>query len=322
MHREETPGAVQQDRPISGLPVNTDYLFADKKGNYNASIEKKRTKLLRKIGFLADFLDEGETIVFVTTGCSPFSAVEELTLGHLWVRWIKCALFVFTNKRIFHIPTTVRYKYRGSIAQILYQDCRRLFVKGAALRMEYHTGKKERFYGIPRGDRAIIRRLSIETPELAEPSTRPERNPLCPSCMQVLGPEPTPCSGCGLTFKTEAKAVKYSLLFPGGGYFYVRRWGLGILDAIGESYLLLITLLALGGAVFGEADAFFVFAIFGAALAFEKLLTVYHAKKFVAEFIPKGSMPSPTRRDVPPEQPPAPPTPERKQNLERVLSVR
>ena len=323
MHREDTPAAVRQNRPIFGLPVDTGFLFADKHGKYQSRIEKNRTKLLQKIGFLADFLDEDEKIVFITTGCSPFSAVEELTLGHLWVRRIKCALLVFTTRRIFHIPTTAKYKYRGSIAHILYQDCRRLFVKGAALRMEYHTGRKERFHGIPRGDRAIIKRLNIEAPEPAAQSTCPERNHLCPRCTQVLTPAATACSGCGLAFKTAAEAVKYSLLFPGGGYFYTRRWGLGILDAIGESYLFLITLLALTGTALGDLAALPVFVVFGAALAFEKLLTVYHAKNFIAEFIPRDPQPLSVRRSAPVEEAPAPPpVPQRKQTLEQVLSVR
>lgn len=324
MHREETPRVVPPERPISGLPVNTDFLFVDKKGNHNPRIEKRRTRLLQKLGFLTPFLEEGETIVFVTTGCSPFSTVEQLTIGHLLILTIKRALFVFTDRRIFHIPTTARHEYRGSIAQIPYRDCRKLFVKGSVLRTEYLTGKTESFFGIPGPDRAIIQRLNITSPEPAEPSDRPERSHLCPGCGKVLTPRTAACSGCGLAFKTEAEAVKYSLLFPGGGYFYVRRWLLGVLDALAESYLLLITLVALVGSVLGNPEAAPVFVMFGLLLAIEKLITIYHTKRFVAEFIPREPVRPAARRAALPESPATPVSaaPQRTQTLEQILSVR
>ncbi|UCD48941.1 MAG: hypothetical protein JSW27_15560 [Phycisphaerales bacterium] len=323
MYNEEMPQTVQQDRPISGLPVNTDLLFADKNGNYKPSIEKKRTKLLRKLGFLDNFLDEDEQIVFVTTGCSPASFFEQYTIGYLWIMLIKRAFFVFTNKRILHIPTTMKFEYRGSIAQILYQDCQQLFVKGSTLHAQYRTGKKESFFGIPRSDGAIIRRMNIAAPEPAVPSARPERSHLCPNCAQVQDAKPSTCPCCGLAFKTSAEALKYSILFPGGGYFYVKRPGLGALDAVGECYLSVITLIALVGTALGNPEAPAIFVAFGVVLALEKLLTIYHAQKFVDEFIPKASAPFATRREAPPGQPSAPaPQPERKQTLEQVLSLR
>ena len=323
MNNDNSPLTSSQDRPISRLPADTAVLFGDKTGVYKPRLERKRRRLLAKVGFLGRFLDADEKIVFITTGCSPFSAVEELTLGHLWVRVIKRALLVFTNKRILHIPTTANYTYRDSLAQILYQDCRSLCVKGGALRAEYFTGKKEKFLGIPAGDRAIIKRINIEAPEPAERSRRPERNHLCPSCAHMLEAGPTTCTACGLPFKTQAEAVRYSLLLPGGGYFYTRHPILGLLDAMGETYLLGLTLFALLGIVIGGGPGVLpLFVFFGGLLAFEKLLTVYHAKGFVAECIPKPRVPMPTPPQRSPEQPAAPPAPERKQTLEQVLSVR
>jgi len=259
----------------------------------------------------------------VPTGCSPASLLEQSTIGYLWITLIKRALFVFTNKRILHIPTTMSFAYRGSIAQILYQDCQNLYVKGTTLHTEYRTGKKDSFFGIPRSDGAIIRRMNITAPEPAAPSPRPERSHLCPNCGQVQEAEPSVCPRCGLAFKTSAEAVKYSLLFPGGGYFYAKRHGLGALDAVGETSLSAITLFALVDTLLGNSEAPVIFVAVGVILAFEKLLTIYHARKFVEEFIPKSSAPSPTHHDAPPEQPSAPASPpERKQTLEQVLSLR
>jgi hypothetical protein len=327
MYDENSPQPTQQDRPIFGLPVDTTLLFADKKGNYKKSLEAKRTKLLKKVTFLRDFLDPDERIVFVTSGCSPFSVLEAMTIGHLWIYLIKRALFVFTNKRILHIPTTSSFQYRHSVAQILYQDCRSLYVKGGALRVEYTTGKKENFLGIPRSDGEIIKQISIEAPEPAEPSTWPERNHLCPSCTQVLGAGRTTCPSCGLAFKTKADAVRYSLLLPGGGYFYTRHWVMGVLDAIGETYLLVLMLLALAVSVLADPTVFPGFLLASGVLAIEKCLTVYHAKGFVAEFIPRTLPVQPAARRLPAEQPPAeqPPAasePQPNQTVEQVLSVR
>ena len=327
MYDENSPQPTQTDRPIFGLPVDTTMLFADKKGTYKKSLERKRTKLLEKVTFLRDFLDPDEKIVFVTTGCSPFSTLEALTIGHLWIQLIKRALFVFTNKRILHIPTTSNFQYRNSVAQILYQDCRSLYYRGGALRVEYLTGKKEKFFSIPRCDGEIIKQISIEAPEPAEPSTWPERNHLCPSCTHVLGAGRGTCPSCGLAFKTQADAVRYSLLFPGGGYFYTRHWGLGILDAIGESYLIAMLLVTLATAAFADPSMVSVFVLVGGVLAVEKFLTVYHAKGFVAEFIPKRLPVQPVARNLPAEQSPAEqspaaPAPQREQTIEQVLSVR
>jgi len=327
MHATETAASAATDRPICGLPVDANVLFSDKNGVRKKSIQNKKLKLLQKLSFLRKFLAADERIVFVTTGCSPFSTVEQMTIGHAWVYLIKRALFVFTNKRILHVPTTMSYEYRGSLAQILYQDCRMQFVKGSAFFVEYHSGRKERFYGIPRADRAMIRRLNIEAGEFGPRSARPERNYLCPQCGCVLTPEQYTCSSCNLEFKNKAEALKYSLLAPGGGYFYTRHWGLGILDAIAESYLLILTAVAFLAAALGDPEALPAVVMFGVILAFEKLITVYHSNHFLAEFIPKNlkllQTAQPTQTVSTPEMQPAAPPPEpQKEGIERILSLR
>jgi len=57
MHAEQEVEATPTDRPIFGLPVDTGILFANHKGVYKPSIEKSKTKLLGKLGFLANFLE-------------------------------------------------------------------------------------------------------------------------------------------------------------------------------------------------------------------------------------------------------------------------
>jgi hypothetical protein len=116
-------------------------------------------------------------------------------------------------------------------------------------------------------------------------------------------------------------------LLPGGGYFYTRHWVLGVLDAIGETYLLVLVLLALAVSVLADPTVFPGFLLASGVLALEKCLTVYHAKGFVAEFIPKTLPVQPAARPLPAEQPPAEPAPaepapQTDQTVEQVLSVR
>jgi len=308
-----------------GLPVDTTILFSDKKGVYQPRIEKQRTKLLQNLSFLAKFLEADEKIVFATTGCSPFTTLEQMTMGAAWLMAVKRAVLVFTNKRLFHIPATTKYEYRGSISQVLYQDCKRLQVKSSGIVVEYHGGKKERFFPIPRGDREIIKRFQLQTGESDRPSARPERNHLCPSCTQLLPPGTVTCPSCGLEFKNKAKALTYSVLLPGGGYFYTNHVFLGIVDAIVESYLFLSTVLGLLAGLLGAPGVLSSVLVLGLILVLEKLVTIFHSNAFLDEFIPSNLRTLLNGRPVhvqPPSPVPAPATPEKKQRIEDVLSVR
>ncbi len=325
MYAREQVETAPTERPIFGLPVDTAVLFADKKGVYKPRIEKNRMKLLAKLGFLAKFLDADEKILLVTTGCSPFTTVEQMTMGAAWLIAVKRALFVFTNKRLFHIPATNKHQYRGSLAQILYQDCKRLHVKGSALVAEYHSGKKEKFLYLPRADRAIIKRFNLQADASDQPSAQPQRNHLCPNCTQLLSPGVNACPSCGLEFKNKTRAWKYSVLVPGGGYFYTGHPFMGAADAVVESYLLLVLLGSVAAGLLGAPDMLSNALFIGALLFLEKLITIYHSHGFLAEFIPahlKALLSGQPVQKAPTELPPPPPIPERKQKLEDVLSVR
>jgi hypothetical protein len=325
MHVEQEVEATATERPIFGLPVDTGVLFANHKGVYQRSIEKNKTKLLRKLGFLAHFLDADEKIVFVTAGCSPYSTFELVTMGAVWVTLLKRSLFVFTNKRLFHIPTTWQLDYRGSIAQILYQDCKRLQVSGSGLVAEYHTGKKDRFANIPRRDRQIIKHFQFATGESDQRSEVPQRNHLCPSCTQVLPTRAAACPSCGLEFKTRAKARTRSILLPGGGYFYTGHPFLGACDALGEAYLVILNVVVLCAGLLGDAEAMATLPVFLALLVGEKVGTIHHSNSFLKEFIPadlKALLSGRQVQKVQMELPPIPAPSEPKRRPEDVLSLR
>ncbi|MGB5882187.1 MAG: hypothetical protein WBH85_19340, partial [Thermoanaerobaculia bacterium] len=94
------------------------------------------------------------------------------------------------------------------------------------------------------------------------------------------------CTGCRLAFKDQKKATQYSLLIPGGGYFYTGHPVMGSVDALVELFFILAIL---GGVVVvaqGDATAVATIFTFGVLLGLEKLLTIYHSRHYVTEFLP------------------------------------
>ena len=133
---------IETKQNINGLAVSSEIMFSNHKNVYKKSIEKRQTKLLNELSFIAPFLVEDEQILLVTTGCSPVSLFEQMMTGWI-VFYLKRSLFVFTNMRIFHIPTKTNYSYRDSITQILYDDCLKIDRKGSTLVVKFKSGKKQ-----------------------------------------------------------------------------------------------------------------------------------------------------------------------------------
>ena len=113
-----------------------------------------------------------------------------------------------------------------------------------------------------------------------------EKAHLCPRCTRPLVKGYYACPHCALEFKNKIKARRLSVIFPGGGYFYTRNTALGIMDAIGETILSIVVIVALVSSIAGDPEAIGALAFVAAVLAFEKLLTIFHANMFVDEFIP------------------------------------
>jgi hypothetical protein len=284
------PRAPRSAQTLHGLPVDMEVMFTSHKGARKKRIEKRQTDLVGRLGFLKPFLSANETILLVTTGCSPTSLAEQLMTG--WaVYYIKRSLLVVTDRRIFHIPTRMDYSYRSSIAEMPYAGLRGMKVKGRALCAEYSDGGKERFLHIGRGERKKLRAILEKTPFSGAHAhgsmTRPgQRQHLCPRCRNALDAGNYVCPTCRLAFKDRAGAMKYSLIFPGGGYFYTGHPLMGVLDALVESLLLVSLAVSLAGALKGGRDGLEGLVVFGVALAIEKAVSVYHANHFIKEFIP------------------------------------
>jgi hypothetical protein len=277
---------IPQQDYASDLPLDRDTIFSNHKGIYKKRTEKRQTKLLKKVGFLKNFLKEDERILLISTACSPISILEQLITGWIFI-YLKRSLLVFTNKRIFHIPTKKDYSYRNSIAQILYPDCNSIQIKGRKVIIEYKNGEKEKFFYLASKEKkkakSLLQSLSLE----GSPSESQKRNHLCPRCTERLQDGKYVCPNCHLAFKDKDEGKKISLIYPGGGYFYTRHPFLGISDAIVETLLIVLVVASLIDAVKGIEGSSVDTLIFLLVLVMEKAISVYHSNHFIKEYIPK-----------------------------------
>lgn len=268
------------------LPVNRKFIFSNHKNVYKKRIERRQRRFMMKLSFIKPFLGEDEEILLITTGCSPVSFSERFWTG-LNVFHLKCSLLIFTNRRVFHVPTKKNYSYRNSIAHFFYADCISIRIKGLILIVKYKNRKKEIFHHIAIREekkiKALLKSISFEEAPI---KTR-GRVHLCPRCTGELENGKFICPKCGLEFKDRERAKKISILYPGGGYFYTRHPFLGIADALAEAMLLGLVIFSLAGMVDGIKYSGWGLLIFSLALVFEKMLTVYHCNTLIKEYIPK-----------------------------------
>lgn len=268
------------------LPLDREILFSNHKGTYKKRIEKRQTRLLKKVGFLNNFLREDERLLLITTGCSPTSILEQLLTGWI-IFYLKRSLLIFTNKRIFHIPTKRNYSYRHSIAHILYPDCDSIQLKGRKLVATYKNGKKDKFIYIGHKEKKKIRVLLPTLSFEGDFHEIQKRVHLCPRCTKELEEEKYVCPHCFLEFKEKDKGKKISLIYPGGGYFYTRHPFLGISDAIVETILLVLVIVSFIDVTKGVKGSGIELFISGIVLVIEKAISVYHSNHFIKEYIPK-----------------------------------
>jgi hypothetical protein len=280
------PAVRPHEQNFFALPLDREIIFSDYNNVYKKRVEKRQTKLVKKIPILKNFLQDDEKILLMTTGCSPISIVEQLLTGWIFI-YLKRSLFVFTNKRIFHIPTKKDFSYRNSIAEIVYADCKSIQIKGRKLVIEYKSEKKEKFLYIAGKEKKKIKSLLSNISYEGHPGKTPQRRHLCPRCTKELEEGIYICSNCNLEFKNKAEAKRISLIFPGGGYFYTRHPFLGIGDAITEIILLILVIASLVGLINGVRGAGVDLVIFAIVLIIEKAITVYHSNHFIKEYIPR-----------------------------------
>jgi hypothetical protein len=275
---------------IFGLPVDRKTLFSNHKKVYKKRIEKRQRKLIIKLPFLKPFLKRGEQILMITTGYSPLASLAQYVTGFVFV-YLKRSLFVFTNFRILHVPTTPSYRYKGSVSQIAYNGCKSIALKGGTLVVEYgNYDKVETFKGIPMAERKKIKALLQKVSRAGTKGDSADRKHLCPRCTNYLEAGKYVCQNCQLKFKNKLFARIVSILFPGGGYFYTRHVMLGSLNAALEIFLLFY----MGYVIFsftrdlnGSQDSVILLVVLGAVFLVQKIIAVIHSNHFIDEFIPR-----------------------------------
>ena len=271
---------------IFGLPVDREVLFSNHKNIYKKKIENRQRKLIIKLPFLKPFVNITEKILVITTGYSPTTTFDKYLIGWLFV-YLKRSLFVFTDQCIFHIPTTPVYTYRGSIAQIPYDACKSIGMKGRSLVVEYKKGGKiEKFFGIAGKEKKKIIHLLKTLPIGKQAPGVDGRTFLCPRCAAPLNNNKYACEKCALKFKTKALAVLSAILLPGGSYIYTRQYLLGSMAAVLELFLFVVAGISVMDARNGIPNSVIWLLLAGLALIVVKVISVAHASTFISEFIP------------------------------------
>ena len=274
---------------IFGLPVDREVLFSNHKNVYKKRVEKRQRKLIVKIAFLKPFLKKGEHVLLVTTGYSPLNSLAQYLTGFIFV-YLKRSLFVFTNFRILHIPATTNYSYKNSIAQVVFAGCQSTELKGSTLIVQHvrrGNRKTEKFKGIAGSERRKIRSLLKEKIPLSGTKGQlSARMHLCPHCTHNLAEGKEKCGKCQLQFKSKLVAELSALFIPGGGYFYIRQYLLGFIDALLE--IVLAALIAylcagIGNPMPLESVHLALIPVF----LYLKIGAVIHSSHFIEEFIPK-----------------------------------
>jgi hypothetical protein len=274
---------------IFGLPVDREALFSNHKKIYKKRVEKRQRKLIVKIPFLKPFLKKGEKVLLITTGYSPLASVAQYLTAFVFI-YLKRSLFVFTNYRIIHVPTTPSYKYKGSFAQIAYAGCKSISLKGGSLVVEYgKLGKVETFRSIPVSERKKIKELLKQFAISGTKSDLAERLHLCPRCGSRLTKGKYRCGDCQLKFKSNLLARIIAIIFPGGGYFYTRHYFIGLLNAVIELFLLAYLAVTINDALKGVEESLYYAVALSAIYLIIKIISVVHATHFIGEFIPKDA---------------------------------
>jgi hypothetical protein len=272
---------------IFGLPVDREVLFSNHKKIYKKRIENRQRSFIVKLPFLKPFLKTGEKILLVSTGYSPITSLAQYATGFLFV-YLKRSLFVFTNHRIFHVPTTPNYKFKQSISQIYYAGCQSIELKGGTLVVQYaKSGKIEKFKAIALSERKKIRALLKAKPVSGTKGLVSERFHLCPQCTRLLTAAKYACESCGLKFKNKIVAFFLAILFPGGGYFYTRNYLIGLLNAIVEIFLLAYIAVILQDVLNKGEGNMGKMLMLGAIFVAVKIISVIHSTHFINEFIPR-----------------------------------
>jgi hypothetical protein len=288
---------------VAGVRVRSDLLFTNAKGMEKSAIRKRGQRALEKLqGPLLKVLKSDEMVLDLVRAQAPATVFEQMTIGWYIYR-ITATVLVLTNHRLLHFACDTSGNWSHSARTIGWGELSGADPRAGLLSGTFHltlrNGKKVKYWGIKRGDIRKLQRLvpSLLAAPLGQTEATGEMPHLCPECFAVLTASVYRCRGCGLVFRDEKTMVRWSLLIPGGGYFYCRQIFLGLADFIAEVVLTLIVIVFLLDAAgilpleptsASGSGAALTAIIFGIFLAVEKALTIHHCRRFIREFIPRN----------------------------------
>ena len=202
---------------------------------------------------------------------------------------MKRSLIVFTNKRIFIVPTRLNYSYRKSLAHIPYSDMQEISVRGKTLIVKCKLcGQMKKFIGISGKEAKKIKALAKTVKPDHQFSGSAQMTHLCPRCTGELGDGVDACGNCKQKFISTKKTRLYAFTIPGGGYFYLKHYALGAFTALTE--VALLALIGLYGYwVYLDVNniiQILCLAGFIIALIILKFMAAYHCGLFTKEYIP------------------------------------
>ncbi|MFA5293389.1 MAG: hypothetical protein WC496_10190 [Phycisphaerae bacterium] len=187
------------------------------------SLSKKKFKLLKKIhNQIEAMLYEDETVCFLTSGVES-SFVESFFLGNL-MYYINRRAFICTTQRIIIMQISSRNEPKSLRAQIEYSAIEEVRSTLAGnCKIKFKNGKTSVFSHIPKDDRKVVKGVIDflrTSPDAVGANSAMVEN-LCPHCFVKVEGFPEKCQACDKNFKSPAKAIWLSFIFPGLGDFYL-----------------------------------------------------------------------------------------------------
>lgn len=289
-----------QTTKLEGIPVRSDVLYTNYKGEEKARIQKRSEKTLQKLHpALQRMLLPDEVVLYVARAQSPLSLVEQLTSAW-WTRVLAACAVVLTNKRILFFPVKSDGSWRESVRAASWGDLKEVKAKGVLIMnvtFQFLSGTKVTYTHFRGADAKKIAAIAAVLIPAAAGELTSTQNvvQLCPDCRHVLNQGQYSCASCGLTFKNEKSMVIRSIFLPGGGYFYTGHRLIAILPAIVEIFLVLeiLALLAVGlRSPQALHRIFSVLLILGLVWAVETAVTILHCRRYIRDFIPEKRDPN------------------------------
>jgi len=286
-------GTTPQLQSIEGVPTRTDVAFTNQDGVEKKGIRKETEKLLKQLSpALRRVLKADEFVVYLAPACAPMNGIEQYTFGY-FAQFVSRVVLVFTNQRLLAFRVKHNGEWRKSMRGCSLGDLRSAKMSGwvvGYLKLQYGTGKKESYWNVKSRDKTKLRVL---LPKLLQAGSAQAHGqaiqPMCPTCAAALVERHYECAGCGQKFLSE-DSLWWRSFIPGGAYFYAKQTGMGVVHAIADSMVTLYLLMAFIGAFAvnpaGRQEVWIGMAVIAFILLFERSIALFHARRFIREFIP------------------------------------